>query len=102
MLEVDIDHVTMKKLKEIGGDNINEFGETPPPQIMSLLFEELKIDAEFNNLGEAMTSALQIDLNELPKPCQPLEGLKEMGIKETLEQFSEEGPDLLTLLNENC
>jgi len=38
LLEFDIDHVTMKKIKEIAGDNVDQYGETPPPQIASLLF----------------------------------------------------------------
>lgn len=73
LLEFDIDHVTLKKVKEMLGDNVDEInGETPLNQIYTLLFEELKVEAEFNNLGEALTSALQIDASQLPKPAENL------------------------------
>lgn len=70
-------------------------------QIYSLLFEELKVEAEFNSLGEALTSALQVDINQLPKPAENLQGIKEINIKENMEQFNEGGPSIITLLNQN-
>lgn len=100
MLEFDIDHVTMKKLKEMLADNVDEIeGFTPLHQIYTLLFEELKVEAEFNNLGEALTSALQVDPTQLPKLSESVGAIKEMNIKETVDQFEEGGSGTITLLN---
>ena len=60
------------------------------------------MEAEFNNLGEALASALKIDISQLPKPATQLAALKELNIKENMEQFNEGGPDLISLLNTNC
>ena len=43
-----------------------------------------------------------MDLSSLPKPADQLEMVKEMNIKENLDQFTEGGPNLITLLNQNC
>jgi uncharacterized lipoprotein YehR (DUF1307 family) len=37
LVEFDIDHVTMKKLKDIIGDNVNEGESTPLNQLITLL-----------------------------------------------------------------
>jgi hypothetical protein len=102
ILEFDIDHTTMKKIKEILGDKIEDMGYTPESQIMTLLFEELKLDAEFHNLGEALASAFQIEASELPKPGEQLGALKEMNLKENAEMFNDGGPNIISQLNENC
>lgn len=87
LVEFDIDNVTLKKVKEIMGDNVEQNGgPTPVPQIFALLFEELKLTVEFNNLGEALQSTFQI--SNLPTPYTQVGTVKEMGIKETLSQFS--------------
>ena len=92
----------MKKLKEILGDNTNQDEEaTPFNQLASLLLEEVKVSAEFNNLGEALASTFKVDVNELPKLHQQTEGIKQLGIKETVGQFHEAGPGLLTLIGES-
>ena len=83
------------------GDAIQEGMETPLPQIFALLFEEVKMDAEFSNLGEALTSAFQVDPNELPKPAQSLEGIKQLNIKENVESLGGEGEGLISQLNQN-
>ena len=49
-----------------------------------------------------MASALKIDITQLPKPAENLGGIKELNIKENMEQFNEGGPDLITLLNTLC
>lgn len=45
MAEFDIDYVTLKKIKEIMGDNVFEAPQeqTPLHQLFMLLFEELKL-----------------------------------------------------------
>jgi hypothetical protein len=75
LVEFDIDNVTLKKIKEIMGDHVEESEQsTPVPQIFSLLFEELKLSVEFNNLGEALQSTLQ--LNSFPTPFSQLSAIK--------------------------
>lgn len=87
LVEFDIDNVTLKKVKEIMGDNVEQNGgPTPVPQIFALLFEELKLSIEFNNLGEALQSTFQI--SNLPTPYSQVGAVKELSLKETLSQFS--------------
>jgi len=66
-----------------------------------LLFEELKVDAEFSNLGEALTSAFQIDSSQLPKPYHNVEMIKQLNIKENVQQFTEGDTNVISLLNES-
>ena len=80
-MEFDIDHVTMKKIKEMVADNLPTDYPTELQMLYSLLFEELKVECEFGNLGEALTSTLQIPSSQLPQPAQHLEILKQMNIK---------------------
>lgn len=61
--------------------------------------KNLKVEAEFNNLGEALTSALQVDPTQLPKLSESVGVIKEMNIKETVDQFEEGGSGTITLLN---
>lgn len=101
LVELDIDNVTLKKIKEIMGDNVEQTGgPTAVPQIFALLFEELKTTVEFNNLGEALQSTFQI--SNLPTPFSQVGAVKELGIKETLSQFSEGFAGLLELVRESC
>lgn len=55
---------------------------------------------EFNNLGEALQSTFQI--SNLPTPFSQVGAVKELGIKETLIQFSEGFTGLLELVRESC
>ena len=101
-MEVDIDQYTLKKIKDVIASTLVPGGYTPGSQQMALLFEEVKIEAEFENLGEALSSALNVNTNQLPKPNAFTSQIKEIGIKEMAGQFSDGGPDIITLLNDNC
>ena len=51
------------------------------PKLIPLLFEELKVQAEFNNLSEAMSQAMQVNTEQLPKPSIFAAQVKDMGLK---------------------
>ena len=97
-IEFDIDSVTLNKLKEIAADNLPEYQDTQPGQILALLFEELKVEGEFENLGEALNSTFQADLSQAPKPCHVAAPVKEMNLKETFGQFFEGAAEFIELL----
>lgn len=59
---------------------------TPPHQLFVLLFEELRLSVEFNNLGEALKSLFPID--SLPTPFTQLAAVRELSLKETLGQVA--------------
>lgn len=102
LAQFDIDYVTLKKIKEILGDNVVE-GEglpTPPHQLFVLLFEELKLSVEFNNLGEALKSLFPID--SLPTPFTQLAAVRELSLKETLGQVAQGSSALLDEVKQSC
>jgi hypothetical protein len=101
LAEFDIDYVTLKKIKEIMGDNVSE-GEqgTPLHQLLTLLFEEVRLSVEFNNLGEALQSVFQLD--SFPTPFTQLAAIREMSLKETLSQVSEVSTALIDELKQSC
>lgn len=101
-VEVDIDSFTMKKIKDIIGDNLDPHSITDPPAILALLFEEFKLEAEFANLGEAIESVFHMDLNQFPKPYHLSGAAKEINIKETVGGIVESVPEFLDLLRESC
>lgn len=85
------------------GDNVAvEEGSTPAKQIIMLLFEELRLSAEFNNLGEALSSTFQQNLSEIPTPATHVKTIKELGLKETIGSFFEEAPAFIEELKKNC
>lgn len=43
LIELDVDNVTLIKLKEIMGDNIDSTKQTPVEKLFFLFFEELKL-----------------------------------------------------------
>jgi hypothetical protein len=49
--------------------------------LLSLLFEEIKLSAEFTNLGEALSSTFNQDVSSFPKPYDSVATIKNLGIK---------------------
>jgi hypothetical protein len=70
------------------------------PQLFSLLFEELKLSVEFNNLGEALQSLFQLDA--FPTPFTQLAAVRELSLKETIGQVSEGSGALIEEVKNSC
>lgn len=83
------------------GDNLQADEETPLQQIFMFLFEEFKLQAEFENLGEAIEATFQQKATEVT-PYAFAQGIKEMNLKETIGQFFEGAPEFIDLLKESC